>query len=203
MKAWLRGELEEGGIDITQELDHSLMPTSPLRQMLRRFSGSAYTGPEAASRTIADLVLLEAVSILNGTTRKLREQTTTGSGTQSAGSIGEGSSLGFSSQPQLTTAKGGRTNLEHERRENFENLRLFWEVSLGWSDAERGRSFGGRVDWGIGFPIGEEMDGASLSTTHPDAAGHTGNGAPTTQRYKHWEASVMDSQIDRTGIARH
>ena len=94
VEAWLNGELEGAAINITQELDTSLMPTSPLRQMMRRFSGSAYTGPVAASRTIVDLVLLEAVSMLNGTTRRLREQTTT---IQGSGRIGEESPLHFSS----------------------------------------------------------------------------------------------------------
>jgi len=63
---------------------------------------------------------------------------------------------------QLTDGTDDKTNLEYERRGNFENLWVFWEVGLSWSDTEKRRSFSGRIDWGIGFPIGEET---SLSTT--------------------------------------
>lgn len=41
VETWLQEELEVTGIDITQELNYSLLPNSPLRQILWRFSGSA------------------------------------------------------------------------------------------------------------------------------------------------------------------
>ena len=130
VEGWLAKKL---GPDVIHELDLAVKGGSALCELIFKYRPCAHLDTGASNRPCVDLILLTAISIVNGASKMYRERR---EGTSAGGAVGA-----------LEHDHGN----EHRARMHLKMLKLLYEVPVEYHDKIMGRQYSGRMDWALSY----------------------------------------------------